>query len=411
MRVFLPVHNYFNDPNTGAMHVLRTLLKWLAEEGATCRVLSTTRLDTAAALDPVRHLETLGVRASRRAPKKLRHVRDPRPVLSYEWAGAQVDLVLTRHNDAEKPDPAEIAQLAALVEEELDRRRPDVLLGYGSHAFVPWALRAARARGVATLVRVCTEGFENPAYFACADAVLTCSPFLSAYYRARIGLASTPIAPALDWSEIVAPEEGRAFVTFVNPSLHKGAALFGRLADMLGARRPDIPILVVQSGQSAEMLNSAAGLDFAKYPQILAAPPVPRPADFLALTRILLVPTVSAEPFGRVAAEAMINGIPPLVSDRGALPDVVGGDAAAGGGGRVLPIPGWLDRHARRLVSEDEARPWFDAVCALWDDPEAYARLARRGREIAAERYGEPVLRKAYLDAVAGVRTGGCVIA
>ena len=54
-------------------------------------------------------------------------------------------------------------------------------------------------------------------------------------------------------------------------------------------------------------LNAIPGIDFASYPQIMAAPPVPTPADYFALTRILLVPSVWEEPFGRVAAEAMIN--------------------------------------------------------------------------------------------------------
>ena len=92
--------------------------------------------------------------------------------------------------------------------------------------------------------------------------------------------------------------------------------LFARLADMLGSRRPDIPILVVQSGHSGGSLNAIPGIDFSRYPQIMAAPPVPTPADYFALTRILVVPSVWDEPFGRVAAEAMINAIPPLVSDR-----------------------------------------------------------------------------------------------
>ena len=93
---------------------------------------------------------------------------------------------------------------------------------------------------------------------------------------------------------------------------------------MLGARRPDIPLLVVQSGQSAGSLHAIPGIDLRRYPQIMAAPPVPTPSDYLALTRILLVPSTLEEPFGRVAAEAMINGIPALVSNRGSLPHVVG---------------------------------------------------------------------------------------
>ena len=193
----------------------------------------------------------------------------------------------------------------------------------------------------------------------------------------RVGLFSTPIEPPIDWSTTVAPVDSRAFVTFVHPSPHKGLWLFARLADMLGSRRPDIPILVVQSGQSGGALNAIPGIDFAQYPQIMAAPPVPTPADYFALTRLLLVPSVWEEPFGRVAAEAMINAIPPLVGNRGSLPDVLGGDFTDGGGGRVLPIPEWMTPKTTPLPTEREIEPWYDAVCALWDDAALYDAVAR----------------------------------
>ena len=151
-------------------------------------------------------------------------------------------------------------------------------------------------------------GYYEPRYFDDVDHAFTCSQFLTDHYREKVGLVSTPIEPPIDWSTVVAPTESRAFVTFVNPSPHKGLLLFARLADMLGSRRPDIPILVVQSGHSGGSLNAIPGIDFSRYPQIMAAPPVPTPADYFALTRILLVPSVWDEPFGRVAAEAMING-------------------------------------------------------------------------------------------------------
>ena len=129
--------------------------------------------------------------------------------------------------------------------------------------------------------------------FAHVDHAFTRSAFLLGVYRESIRLASTPLEPPLDWSTVVAPVESRAFVTFVNPSPHKGLFLFARLADMLGSRCPDIPVLVVQSGQSGGSLNNIPGIDFSRYPQLMAAPPVPTPREYLALTRILLVPSGS----------------------------------------------------------------------------------------------------------------------
>ena len=250
-------------------------------------------------------------------------------------------------------------------------------------------------------------GYYEPRHFADVDHAFTCSQYLTDVYREKVGLISTPIEPPIDWSSVIAPSESRAFVTFVHPAPHKGLLLFARLADMLGSRRPDIPILVVQSGRTGGALNAIPGIDFGKYPQIMAAPPVSKPADYFALTRILLVPSVWEEPFGRVAAEAMINGVPPIVGNRGALPHVVGGDFAGGGGGRVLPIPEWMTAETTRLPSEQELEPWYEAVCALWDDAALYQSMGARARQIADERYSEDVSRKRHVDYFTSLKTGG----
>src|SRR4051812_41990742 len=141
---------------------------------------------------------------------------------------------------------------------------------------------------------------------------------------------------------------------------------------------------------------------------MVAAPPGPKPADYFALTRLLVVPSVWEEPFGRVAAEAMINGIPPLVSDRGSLPHVIGGDASCGGGGRGLPVPTWMTESTTRLPTEQEVEPWFEAVCALWDSPAQYDAIAAQARRIAAERYSEQSSRKKHVEYFESLTAGGC---
>ena len=209
------------------------------------------------------------------------------------------------------------------------------------------AMRDARRRGVTTAYAVRGYGYDRRAYFADVNHVFTCSAFLSGVYRDKIGLVSTPLEPPLDWSTVVAPDESRAFVTFVNPSPHKGLFLFARLADMLGSRRPDIPVLVVQSGRSGGGLNSIPGIDFSRYPQVMAAPPVQTPREYFALTRILLVPSVWEEPFGRVAAEAMVNGIPADSVQSRRSPGRV--ESAGDSGGLVRPVPDWMTPDGTRL--------------------------------------------------------------
>ena len=119
------------------------------------------------------------------------------------------------------PDPAESQQYLELVADLLDGFAPDQVIACNAHPMIQVALNA-----------------------------FTCSAFLTASYQATIGLVSTPLEPPIDWETVTAPAEARAFVTFVNPAPHKGLFLFARLADMLGARRADIPLLVVQSGRA-----------------------------------------------------------------------------------------------------------------------------------------------------------------
>jgi glycosyltransferase involved in cell wall biosynthesis len=418
VRFLLTNNHCISDPTAGVTQSLRTIMEWLADAGHACHILTTARFESAVTFTIEEHLRQQGVDLALPASKggssrRSRHKRGgaDRPVVRYAVRDVPVTLLLTRCNDESRPDRAEAAQYLALVDETLDQFAPDQLIACNGHPMIFEAMARARARGVTTAFAVRGFGYYEPRYFDDVDHVFTCSQFLTDLYREKVGLLSTPLEPPLTWSAVVAPTETRAFVTFVNPSLHKGLLLFARLADMLGSRRPDIPILVVQSGHSGGSLNAIPGIDFSKYPQIMAAPPVPTPADYFALTRILVVPSVWDEPFGRVAAEAMINAIPPLVSNRGSLPAVVGGDFSDGGGGRVLPIPDWMTDKTTRLPSEEEVEPWYRAVCALWDDAALYHSVAIRAREIGEQRYGEAISRKKHVDYFTSLTPGSCPLA
>lgn len=393
MRFLLANNHCISDPTAGVTQSLRTIVEWLADAGHACHVLTTARFESPVGFTIEEHLKQLGVRVARTGAASR-----SRPVVSYRVGGAPVTLLMTRHNDESRPNRTEAAQYEATLARLLDEFAPDQLIACNGHPMIQRALALARARGVTTAFAVRGFGYDEARYFENVDHAFTCSQFLTDVYRERVALQSTPLEPPIDWSTVLAAEESRAFVTFVHPAPHKGLLLFARLADMLGSRRPDIPILVIQSGHSGGALNAIPGIDFARYPQIMAAPAVPTPADYFALTRILLVPSIWEEPFGRVAAEAMINGIPPIVGNRGSLPHVIGGDFSEGGGGRVLPIPEWMTFDTTRLPSEQEIEPWYGAVCALWDDPVLYRTVSERARRIGEARYSEHVSRRRHVD-------------
>jgi glycosyltransferase involved in cell wall biosynthesis len=400
MRILLAIHNAYTDSTSGAAHSMRVLMQWLADAGHECRVLATARFDARPPDDLERHLKDLDVPLRRSPPSKtfIRSVRKPanvvvgRPTVDFTLEGVPVTMLMTRAERGSQADRFECDQFLFLLEGIFQHFNPDVLLTYGGHQVVQEAMSRAKRRGVVTVFTLRNYGYEDRQYFKHVDHVFTCSPYLSEVYRQRIDLRSTGIESPIEWAEVEAPDDMRQYVTFVNPSLAKGSMLFARLADMLGSRRPDIPILVVQSATSAGLLNDIPGLDFGKYPHIMASPPTQQPAEFLALTRILLVPSAFHEPFGRVAAEALINGIPAIVSDRGALPETVKG------GGQVIPLPAWLTDKSREIPTTEEAQPWFDAVCELWDNEEKYARASELARATADRWYSESVMRQRYAD-------------
>jgi len=392
---FLLVNNHcISDPIAGVTQSLRTIVEWLAEAGHECQVLTTARFESPVTFTIAEHLAQHGVSVPVDAAKVKPHGRRraTRPIVRYAVGTVPVTLLLTQHNDERLPDRDEAAQYLSTMETLLDAFAPDVLIAANGHPMIFEAMRAARRRQITTAYAVRGYGYDRRSYFDDVNHVFTCSTFLSRVYRERIDLVSTPLEPPLDWSTVVAPLESRAFVTFVHPAPHKGLFLFARLADMLGSRRPDIPVLVVQSGRSGGALNAIPGIDFSRYPQIMAAPPVPTPREYFALTRVLLVPSIWEEPFGRVAAEAMVNGIPAIVSNRGALPDVVQS------GGVVCAIPEWMTPESTRVPEEIEIEPWFRRVCELWDDRALYDRLATSGRAIAVDRYSEQVARARHLE-------------
>ncbi len=406
MRILLAIHNAYSDSTSGAAHSMRIMMQWLAEGGHQCQVLGTARFDGRPPDSIDNHLQGLDVTLRRHPPSKafVRSVRKPanaavgRPTVDFTLNDVPVTMLLTKAPQGSAAEQLEMEQFLFVYNELLHHLAPDVLVTYGGHPVIQETMRRAQQQRIVSVFSLRNRGYENRDYFRYADYVFTTSPYLSEIYRQKIGLRSTGLESPIDWAEVEAPPDLRKFVTFVNPSPGKGSLLFARLADMLGQSRPDIPLLVVQSATSAARLNAIDGLDFTRYPQIMVAPATTEPSTYFGLTKILLVPSVVNESFGRVAAEALINGIPPIVSNRGALPETVRG------AGRVLVVPDSLIETTTTVPDATDVQPWFDAVVELWDDARAYAEASETARRVGADRFGEEVMRQRYLEYFASLR-------
>jgi glycosyltransferase involved in cell wall biosynthesis len=187
------------------------------------------------------------------------------------------------------------------------------------------------------------------------------------------------------------------------------------MAQELARRRPDISLLVTQ-GRSADDALSMPELGLEPLVRarlradgteelvgsgelggrnLVMLPYLPDPQDFyprvFGVTKILLMPSLWEESFGLVAAEAMLNGIPVLASNRGALPDTVGQ------GGFIFNIPTCYTPDTRIVATVEEIEPWLQTIIHLWDDAGFYARASESART-EAQRWHPDRLLPFYRD-------------
>ena len=265
-----------------------------------------------------------------------------------------------------------------------------MLVTYGGDPLTLEILARARRLGIATVFTLHNFGYPLASHFSNVDAILVPSEFSAEYHRRVLGRDCVAIPYLIDHARVRAERIVPTYVTFVNPSSEKGVFPFVRIADELGRQRPDIPLLVVESrGEESTLVD--CGVDLRMHGNVFLMSQTSDPRDFWSLTRICLIPSLWWESQGLVAVEAMINGIPVIGSDRGALPETLG-DA-----GIVLPLPERLTPQSREIPSAEEVSPWVEAILRLWDDAEFYRQ--HRCRALSeSRRWDAVVLEPRYVQ-------------
>lgn len=180
------------------------------------------------------------------------------------------------------------------------------------------------------------------------------SHFTAHRWRALAGLQCAVIPPVIRAENYLAGASGDK-VLFVNPVPIKGVELMFALA----ARCPDLPFLVVESWNLEPAWRDWCRRRAQLLGNIEWLAPVDDMRPVYARSRLLLMPSVWEESFGRTAVEAQLNGMPVLASDRGALPEIVGN------AGMVL------DPHA-------PVEQWAGALRSLLAASDDYSAVARR---------------------------------
>jgi glycosyltransferase involved in cell wall biosynthesis len=219
--------------------------------------------------------------------------------------------------------PADVPTVLGFFRSFLEIEQPDVMLTYGGDPITNALIDMARRRGIPVVFAIHNLQYFDPRPFAKVDYCIVPAQFTQRYYRERVGLECHVLSNPVDWGRVLAVDPEPQYVTFVNPSLQKGAYAFVQIAHELGRRRPDIPLLVVESRGTRDTLM-ACGLDPGRCGNIRVMPNTSDPRRFWRLTKIALMPSLCCENQPLVVVEAMINGIPVVASDRGGTPEALG---------------------------------------------------------------------------------------
>jgi glycosyltransferase involved in cell wall biosynthesis len=390
--LFCSYHSYL-DPASGAALSTRDLLELLAANGWDCAALCGPEFDTALGAEDALRAE--GVRFQYRpgdvagVPCTLYHgVLHGVPAHAFAPAA---------HRPGRPPSDAEGRAFLELFETARARFRPDVLLTFGGHGFAVPMMRRARQNGAKVVFALHNFAYSPGPLFSEVDAVLVPSEASRRHY-ARLGIESTAIPGPFNWDRVLCPECPGRHVLFVNPTPAKGVRWFARIASEVARVRPQTPFLVVE-GRGGGGWLARCGADMAGA-DVRVMSPTADPRAFYREARVVLVPSLVQEAFGRVAAEAMMNGLPVLASRRGGLPE------AMGGAGFLFDVPERYTPEADLTPTAEEVAPWVETLVRLCDDGAFYRRESERCRA-AAERWQAERLLPVFNQFLRSVIEGG----
>jgi glycosyltransferase involved in cell wall biosynthesis len=254
------------------------------------------------------------------------------------------------------------------VEYVARKERPDLIVIMSGWKILPAALEAKRT-GHPLLIQLHDVAFGQD-YGDQLDPFIGRTPFVSnsqftaERYLRQHGISSTVIYPYTRTDKYIT-QTTREKVTFINPLPPKGVDI----ATAVARRCPEIPFSFVEGWALSKAQRQTLNQALSDLPNVTLLPSQRDMRKIYERCRILLVPSVVYETFGRVVTEAQASGIPVIASCRGGLPENVG----AGG----------------ILIDPDEPiTAWVSAVRSLWqgqryNELSAAARIHSQRRELS----------------------------
>lgn len=256
--------------------------------------------------------------------------------------------------------------------------KPAVLFIYGGGVLEMSIVAEAKRRSIATVMYIPNGNYADYS-FPCVDMLVTESTISARNYYNNSRVNIMPIGTFIDVNRILAPKDDSAkYITLINPHPSKGVSLFLNITQWAQKNHPDWRFLVIESRGSLGGAFAAYKQEPEKFSNVDVAQHTADIRKIYAITKLLIVPSLWYEGFGRVAAEAVINGIPVLSSTSGGLPDAING------GGMSVPAPQECHKNLAYYPQDEEMQPWYDALESMLD-PEEYPKWQEKAQEASKQ--------------------------
>jgi glycosyltransferase involved in cell wall biosynthesis len=154
----------------------------------------------------------------------------------------------------------------------------------------------------------------------------------------------------------------------------------------MAQRRPDIVFEVVESRGNwqgiVQQVTQALGQPRDSLPNVVVTPNTDDVRPIFGRARVLLAPSLWWESAGRVIAEALLNGIPAIIPNRGGPLEMLE-DA-----GFKVEFPAQCyEAPYTQLPSDEFMRPVVDVLVRFYEDEAFYAEYVKRALRVGRERH------------------------
>jgi len=276
-------------------------------------------------------------------------------------------------NAAKEADPPRLVEpltFLGFFERSLAALRPDVLLTHGRDSATDGMISLAKRRDMTVVFGIHSLEHRHPKLFRNVDYCTFPTDYARDRYWKNMGLHGHLLPPAFGWSVTRIPPRTALFL-IVFTSMVEGDVLWTtKIEQMLSRTRPDIPVVILGPDRRRRRPSVQQKPSAGSNPDCLECRWIPD--QIYSTARIVMIPGLTPGVYDRYAAEALINGIPVLVGNRGALPEIVG-DA-----GFVLDIRSSYQADSVQPPTADDVSDWVATAIRLWDNEDLYADVSRK---------------------------------